>query len=117
MTAALWWIDGYQLLHFLSSKVSAFFLPDKILQLYFLFCRYYEVKLLTDGMMRVGWATSSFPAGQLLGADEHSYAFDGFLVRTTYCLHSNKKLVSYMYSLYAYSGLPKTRILSEYSDF
>ena len=55
------------------------------------------MKLLTDGMMRVGWATSSFPAGQLLGADEHSYAFDGFLVRTTYC--------------------PKTRILSEYSDF
>lgn len=42
--------------------------------------RYYEVKMLTDGMMRVGWATPSFPAGQQLGADEHSYAYDGFLV-------------------------------------
>ena len=44
------------------------------------FVRYYEVKMLTDGMMRVGWATPCFPAGHQLGADEHSYAYDGFLV-------------------------------------
>lgn len=43
--------------------------------------RFYEVKLLTGGMMRMGWATPSYHAGQQLGADENSYAFDGFLVR------------------------------------
>jgi len=42
--------------------------------------RYYEVVLLTGGMMRVGWATPSFPAGKALGTDKHSYGFDGFLV-------------------------------------
>lgn len=30
--------------------------------------------------MRMGWATPSYHAGQHLGADENSYAFDGFLV-------------------------------------
>lgn len=42
--------------------------------------RYYEVKLLSEGMMRVGWAAPTFPAGQLLGSDDRSYAFDGYLV-------------------------------------
>ena len=45
-----------------------------------IFGRYYEVKLLTDGMMRVGWATPSFPAHLPLGDDGNSYAFDGYLV-------------------------------------
>ena len=45
-------------------------------------CRYYEVKLLTGGMMRVGWATPDFPAGRALGTDKYSYGFDGFLVST-----------------------------------
>ena len=31
-------------------------------------------------MMRMGWATPSYHADQQLGADENSYAFDGFLV-------------------------------------
>ena len=30
--------------------------------------------------MRVGWALPSFPAGKILGSDEHSYSYDGFLV-------------------------------------
>ena len=38
------------------------------------------MKLLTGGMMRIGWATPSFQAGKLLGSDRHSYAFDGHLV-------------------------------------
>ena len=42
--------------------------------------RYYEVKLLTGGMMRIGWATPSFRAGKPLGSDYNSYAYDGFLV-------------------------------------
>lgn len=43
-------------------------------------CRYYEVKLLTGGMMRIGWAMPSLEAGKLLGSDSHSYAYDGHLV-------------------------------------
>ena len=42
--------------------------------------RYYEVELLTDGMMRIGWATPTFPAGIPLGSDDKSYAYDGYLV-------------------------------------
>lgn len=38
------------------------------------------MKLLTEGMMRIGWATPSFEAGKLLGSDSHSYAYDGHLV-------------------------------------
>ena len=38
------------------------------------------MKVQTEGMMRVGWATPSFPAHLSLGDDEHSYAFDGYLV-------------------------------------
>ena len=45
------------------------------------------MKVKTDGMMRVGWASPSFPAHLPLGDDEHSYAFDGFLVRLTYHVH------------------------------
>ena len=66
--------------------------------------RYYEVKLLTDGMMRVGWASPSFPAHLPLGDDEHSYAFDGFLVRQyVYCIYSmtNVYACTYMY-MYMY---------------
>ncbi len=44
-------------------------------------CRYYEAKLLTGGMIRVGWATPTFSAERPLGTDKHSYCFDGFLVR------------------------------------
>ena len=43
-------------------------------------CRYYEVELLTSGMMRIGWATPTFPAGIPLGSDDKSYAYDGYLV-------------------------------------
>ena len=43
-------------------------------------CRYYEVELLTGGMMRIGWATPTFPAGIPLGSDDKSYAYDGYLV-------------------------------------
>lgn len=43
-------------------------------------CRYYEVELLTGGMMRIGWATPTFPAGVPLGSDDKSYAYDGYLV-------------------------------------
>ena len=46
-------------------------------------CRYYEVELLTGGLMRIGWATPSFEAGKLLGSDDHSYAYDGYLVRVS----------------------------------
>ena len=42
---------------------------------------YYDVTLETTGFMRIGWATSEFRAGRLLGSDEHSFAYDGYLAR------------------------------------
>ncbi len=55
-----------------------------------MYTRYYEVELLTGGMMRIGWATPTFPAGVPLGSDDKSYAYDGYLVsskfaQTTHC--------------------------------
>ena len=38
------------------------------------------MELLTGGMMRIGWATPTFPAGIPLGSDDKSYAYDGYLV-------------------------------------
>ena len=42
---------------------------------------YYDVTLGTAGFMRIGWATSEFRAGRLLGSDEQSFAYDGYLAR------------------------------------
>ena len=42
---------------------------------------YYDVTLETAGFMRIGWATSEFRAGRLLGSDEQSFAYDGYLAR------------------------------------
>ena len=42
---------------------------------------YYDVTLETAEFMRIGWATSEFRAGRLLGSDELSYAYDGYLAR------------------------------------
>ncbi|KAI6654232.1 Ryanodine receptor 3 [Oopsacas minuta] len=42
---------------------------------------YYDVTLETAEFMRIGWATSEFKAGHLLGSDELSYAYDGYLAR------------------------------------
>ena len=42
---------------------------------------YYDVTLETAEFMRIGWATSEFRAGHLLGSDELSYAYDGYLAR------------------------------------
>ena len=42
------------------------------------------MELLTAGMMRIGWATPTFPAGRPLGSDDKSYAYDGYLVSAKY---------------------------------
>ena len=43
---------------------------------------YYEVSLLTAGLMQIGWATPKFTGscndGEGVGDDEHSFAYDGF---------------------------------------
>ena len=43
---------------------------------------YYEVVLLTDGLMQIGWADEAFQcdplSGQGVGDNEHSWAYDGF---------------------------------------
>ena len=36
--------------------------------------------MLTNGYVRVGWASPKFQAGEVLGSDHWSYAFDGYLV-------------------------------------
>lgn len=37
--------------------------------------RYYEVELLTYGMVRVGWATKNAPAATTIGMSGSSYSF------------------------------------------
>lgn len=44
--------------------------------------RYFEFEILTAGPMRVGWARADCNPGFQLGSDEHSWAFDGFNVRS-----------------------------------
>ncbi|XP_065916546.1 ryanodine receptor 2-like isoform X2 [Dysidea avara] len=39
---------------------------------------YYEVKIHTPGMIRVGWTRPHLPAGVAVGSDHNSYAFDGY---------------------------------------
>uniref|UniRef100_A0A0A9WDJ1 Ryanodine receptor 44F n=2 Tax=Lygus hesperus TaxID=30085 RepID=A0A0A9WDJ1_LYGHE len=39
---------------------------------------YFEFEILTAGPMRVGWAAADCPPGHQLGADDHSWAFDGY---------------------------------------
>lgn len=50
---------------------------------------YFEFEILTAGPMRVGWAKSDCPPGAMLGADESTWAFDGFnvsvLLSSTLC--------------------------------
>lgn len=45
-------------------------------------CWYYEVSLLTSGLMQIGWATPQFTGssgnGEGVGDDKHSFAYDGF---------------------------------------
>jgi len=45
------------------------------------FARYYEVKIHTPGLIRVGWTRPHLPAGVAVGSDHNSYAFDGYAVR------------------------------------
>lgn len=58
----------------------------------FNWCRYYEVKMLTNGYAHVGWASPKFQAGDLLGSDEWSYAFDGYLVCHCLCSRTAREL-------------------------
>lgn len=37
--------------------------------------RYYEVELLTPGMVRIGWCTRNAPAASIIGMSGSSYAF------------------------------------------
>ena len=37
--------------------------------------RYYEIELLTYGMVRIGWATKNAPAATIIGMSGSSYAF------------------------------------------
>jgi hypothetical protein len=38
---------------------------------------YYEVRILTNGSMRVGWATEAWTGGEALGSDAEGWGFDG----------------------------------------
>lgn len=38
---------------------------------------YFEVRLLTNGSMRIGWATESWTASEALGGDGEGWGFDG----------------------------------------
>jgi hypothetical protein len=54
---------------------------------------YYEVQLLSDGLMQIGWCDAEFTGGSELenlgvGDDEHSWAFDGL---RNICLHNGKE--------------------------
>ena len=42
--------------------------------------RYYEVKIKTQGMIRVGWTRPHLTAGTIVGTDQNSYSFDGHSV-------------------------------------
>ena len=37
---------------------------------------YYEAEIMTEGTIKLGWASMSFLANNELGGDEHSYAYD-----------------------------------------
>lgn len=41
---------------------------------------YFELEVLTYGPLRVGWAKADFKPGCQLGADDCSWAFDGYRV-------------------------------------
>lgn len=41
---------------------------------------YFEFEILTAGPMRVGWAKADCSPGCMLGADENTWAFDGYNV-------------------------------------
>lgn len=41
---------------------------------------YFEFEILTFGPMRVGWAKADCAPGCMLGADENTWAFDGYNV-------------------------------------
>ena len=75
--------------------------------------RYYEVELLTDGMMRIGWATPTFPAGIPLGSDDKSYAYDGYLVSPKF-MHPDDLLItiSSLSLSFSFSPLPLLRPVS-----
>ena len=54
--------------------------------LHSLHVRYYEVKIKTSGMIRVGWTRPYLPAGTIVGTDHNSYSFDGHSVSFWYCI-------------------------------
>ncbi|KAJ8920014.1 hypothetical protein NQ315_006545 [Exocentrus adspersus] len=42
---------------------------------------YFEFEILTTGPMRVGWAKADCAPGCMLGSDENTWAFDGYMLR------------------------------------
>jgi len=54
-------------------------------------CFYYEVTLLTDGLMQIGWCSlnTSFTNGNGVGDSPYSYAYDGYRVEKWNVEHSN----------------------------
>ncbi|XP_071050495.1 ryanodine receptor isoform X2 [Onthophagus taurus] len=46
---------------------------------------YFEFEILTAGPMRVGWAKADCAPGRMLGADENTWAFDGYNEEKVYC--------------------------------
>ena len=66
------------------------------------FARYYEVKIHTPGMIRVGWTRPHLPAGVAVGSDHNSYAFDGYAVRKfpLHCSESDTRF-DLLYILYS----------------
>lgn len=57
-------------------------------------CWYYEVTLLTEGLMQIGWAENGFVAdsekGDGVGDDAHSWSFDGFRARKWHSSEDNE---------------------------
>ena len=44
------------------------------------YCRYYEVEIVTRGSIQIGWMLCDSCPGDFVGSSSHSYAFDGMLV-------------------------------------
>lgn len=55
----------------------------------------YEVVLVTDGLMQIGWATDELyvdaEAGRGVGDDEHSYGYDGHRVKKWHGRNDNRR--------------------------
>lgn len=74
-------MDGREMLA-LDIEAKSSFVSIKANTAVFRDCFYYEVMLLTDGLMQIGWASlnTSFTNSNGVGDSPNSYAYDGYRV-------------------------------------